>query len=400
MTFLRKTGIELGLYTLVNVVLRGVLAVLAIVASTELGLAAFETAVLLAFGVVWMRFGRILIAPLNNLGTARSAAIGFALVSVGLLSINLAQAATWLLWPGVALLGIGYGAVVLAIKVSMVARASSADTRLAALSWLAVAVNVGAALGPTIAGLLVGAQAFFLALLASSALAIAAAILTTSLVEPSGAASQVRFRWAHLAAIRSPRLWIPLIELFVAFVLYAQIAAVLPLRVSAEAGPAYIGGVFALNAVVVALLQVPVTKFLGTHGWRSRFAGSLGLGVFACGFAVLAFVPGILGVLIATVLLSAAECVVLPQAENSLTEQLGQRELALAFTISAVVAGLGEGIGTLLGVFYALDTQASQQAINTVWMVVAVLAAAVLMYTRGRRQPGTATLENERLDIE
>lgn len=374
------------LYGTVNVVLRGGLAVLGIIGAHDLGWSAGTTAALVAYATLAMRFGRVLIAPFMSGGSVRTAtALGMVAASGGFLLLTHADVEA-LAWLGVSLLGVGYGAVVLSIKVAMVR--DRPRRALAGLGLLAIALNVGAAVGPLLSGLVqasYGGRVDF-ALLAGISLAGAAVAL---LLPSDRATAQARLDAASVRLLLDRRVLYLVALLAVAFCFYAQLYATLPLLVHARAdSDAILGGVFALNAVVVIGLQMPVSALAARHEPVARYGPALGLGVFAVSFVILARTDTVRGLLLATAVASAAECLLLPLIEAELAQRLGPQALTAAFTLSAIGMGVGESAGSYAGVRFAL---AGAPSTETFLLVLAAASCCAALWdgvmAHQRRRP-------------
>jgi hypothetical protein len=75
------------LYALTNIVCRGTMAILGIIAAENLGFSVSKAAMIVGFGVLAMRFGRIAVLPLSVFGPQRMVAFGFLSSALGLASI-------------------------------------------------------------------------------------------------------------------------------------------------------------------------------------------------------------------------------------------------------------------------------------------------------------------------
>ncbi|KZC95647.1 MULTISPECIES: MFS transporter [Clavibacter] len=373
----RPPARELGLYFATNVITRGVLAVLGLIAADGLGLGPTATAALVGTGVLSMRFGRLFVAPLSRCGSRATVVVGHALSGVGLLLLAAGERVAASAWVGVVILGVGYGAVVLAIKVDLVGRAEGTDDRLRILTWLSMALNLAAALGPSAAGLLLAGPGTGTALLVAAAAAFACAAVACWLpVAPIGPTE--RFRWSALRRAAEPDVAVALVSLVVAFAMYAQLASVLPLVVGSTIGVAWVGAVFAGNAVIVLAAQMPVARLSRRFPSLARQSGPLGTLLFATGFGVLAVSTHVAAIAACVVLVSLAECLVLPFVERDLAERLSSTGLAAVFTLTAAAMGVGETAGSVLGVHAALGTAGSLPRFMAGLAVVGVVAALVL----------------------
>jgi MFS transporter, DHA1 family, multidrug resistance protein len=376
-----------ALYALANIVCRGTMAILGIIAAETLGFSVSKAAMIVGFGVLAMRFGRIAVVPLSVFGPQRMVAFGFLFSALGLAGIAAGRCNETLPWVGVALLGIGYGAVVLSIKVALVEAAETEDARLRVLAWLSMGVNLGAAIGPSAAGLLLSSSGARAALIAGAVVCSTAAGVSLLVSSPLGKADSPQFRWRDLACAFTPGVRFQLLVLMVAFFLYAQLSSTLPVHVARSSGPALIGLVFTLNALIVIVLQVPVTIFTERSPGSDRHAAPAGLFLFGAGFAILAISSELSAVLGCVFLISIAECLLLPYVERDLAQRLQGRGLAVAFSLSAAAMGLGETLGATVGVSAALQSSNRLASLMIVLAVVGICFALIVEIMSRRDSP-------------
>jgi len=391
-TPMRWSSLEFGLYFATNVLTRGVLAVLGIIAARSLDFGATATAMLVGAGVLSMRFGRLFVAPMSRYGSRTTAAAGHTLSAAGFLLLACGQVVPALAWVGVVVFGVGYGAVVLGIKVYLVGRAEDARERLGALAWLAVALNLGAALGPIAAGLLLAGPGPTGALLLAAVGALLSAALTLRMPSTRVDATD-RFRWSALRRATEPDIAVSLVSLVIAFAMYAQLASVLPLHVESSIGVAWVGLVFAGNAILVVAAQLPITRLSRRFPWVDRYSGPIGTVLFATGFAALAASTHVATLVICVVMVSLAECLVLPFVERDLADRLSTAGLAAAFTLSAAAMGVGETLGSVVGVRATLSSSAAfthlMTSLAVIGAVASLLLTVVIRYRINHRE-GTA----------
>lgn len=381
------------LYLATNVLTRGALGTLGIVAAGDIGLSPAATGALVATGVLAMRFGRLFVAPFSHAGTRTTVVIGNLLSALGLLGLAAGPTFPAAAWCGVVVLGIGYGAVVLAIKVQLVGETNSPAARLDVLSQLAIALNLGAAIGPTAAGLSLDQVGSTRSFVAAATLAAASAGLA-GLMTPQDFAPSDRFKLAALRRAGDPAVAVALVSVALAFAFYAQLANVLPIVVSSSIGVAYVGLVFVTNAVIVVIAQVPLSRLIGRSPTMERHAGPIGMILFAVGFAALAISTDIGGLSISIIAISLAECLVLPFVERELAERLRDDGLVVAFTLSAAAMGIGETVGSLVGVQAALSSSGAFSSLMlalSIGAVVSALAVSVLILRHSYELKGSSS---------
>ncbi|MGC4857075.1 MFS transporter [Micromonospora sp. DT4] len=345
---LAQRNAAVGLYGLVSLTMRGGLAVLGIAAADDFHWSAALTAAFVAYATLVMRFGRVLVAPFMGSTSVRNVTqLSLLGIGLGYLLLSFAHSVA-VAWIAVTLIGTGYGGAVLAIKVLMVGEQPSGVLR--RLGLLATALNVGAAVGPLVSGLIQASYGADINFLQLGLLSIAGAALTSLL--PS-ARTQVATTSARptVRRLTDPEVSYPLLLLVFAFALYAQLYATVPLLVHARLDSGWVlGAVFVVNAVVVIALQVPASSLAARLDAVRRYGPAIGLVCFAASFAVLAYAHTGAVVLGAVAIASIAECLVLPIVEADLSALFGSGALVAAFTLSALAMGVGESIGSYLGV--------------------------------------------------
>ncbi|WP_460834998.1 MFS transporter [Nocardioides hungaricus] len=367
-----------------NVLMRGVVAVLGIFAADGLELPPAGAAALVSCGVLSMRFGRLFVAPFAQASVRGAVVAGFLLSAAGLAGLAVGPTVEVMAWAGVIALGVGYGAIVLAIKVQLVGDQTDAGERLSALSRLAIALNLGAAVGPVLAGLALSEVGSSRTFFGAAVIALTSAVLASRM--PSGNVTRTeKFQFSALRRVADLDVAIALASVVVAFAFYAQLASVLPLVVNSALGVRFVGLVFVVNAVVVMAAQIPVTRLIDSVPSLDRQAGPVGLVLFVVGFATLAVSSGIVGVVVSVVAISLAECVVLPFVERYLADRLAQDGLAVAFTLSAVAMGVGETLGSLVGVSVVLTSPGSFTALMALLSALGVASAITLSSLIHRR---------------
>lgn len=341
-------------YALVNVVTRGGLAILSVYAATDLHWSAATTAALAGYATLVMRFGRVLIAPLLNRIRTRSATLAN-LVAVCAGAGGLAVVHTSaLIVISVTLLGVGYGGTVLTIKTELVRGSAGPPVR--TLGRLAVALNIGAALGPVVAGVSndhLGGRATYAVLAGGAVITAAVAAATMDRRRPADGPEVPDSRPVGRLAVHAG----PLLGLIaVAFGLYAQIYSVMPVLVDERlGGTSSLGVLFAANAVAVVVLQQPITRWIGRRPRVAARGAAAGTALFATAVAVLAGASSLLLLLSVVLIASIAECLVLPLLEAELTRLVDSRDLAVTFAWSAAAMGGGESVGAFFGVRAALS---------------------------------------------
>lgn len=386
-----ERGTILGAYTAMNVIVRGGLALLSLYVVLDLRLPAGTAAILLAYATLVLRFGRTLSAPLAaRAGPRRTTAAGFAAVAAGYLLIA-AQRSPGSAWAAVTLIGFGFGTCLLTLKVLFTRGAGDAMTQ--RLSYLALGVNVGAAVGPLAASGLATQLSRQYAYGVLGLLAAASALVVPPLLrDPSGGPVPhergARSRRGPWPLLRQPRIVVLLTVVVLGMALYAQLPSVLPLVLaqvldSGSRAGSLVGTVFLVNSVTVIALQVPLTAAVRRVRLLRRLAVAAAMALYAAGFAVLLVAGGLAAVLVGVLFMSIAECLLLPIVETDLAAGVDADGLLTLFALSALAMGVGEAGGTLVGVAAAARGPAATHVLLGALVAVA-LAAGVLDATLSR----------------
>ena len=344
--------LPLGLHFWMNAVVRGELALLAIYATREAHLGATAAALGVAYATLVLRFGRTLVAPVVlRLRLRHSIPLCFLAVAGGsILLASVRSPASF--FAAVTAIGVGFGACLLVLKVAYVAAADRRQSAVRPLSVLATSVNLGAAVGPLFLAGVASATgrpaAFALAGAAALAGAVGAGLVKYGALDAPARAAAERHRRLR------PRLpweaWAVLVVTILAFVLYSQLYASLPLLAANGGWQGAIGWLFALNAVIVILLQVPVGRWLAVDADRRPGAGAAGIALLGLGVIVISVAGSPLGGALGVALFSVGECLALPTLEAAATATVPVSELGPLLALSAAAMGVGESVGSFLGV--------------------------------------------------
>ncbi|GHH24931.1 MFS transporter [Streptomyces rubradiris] len=360
------------------------------------GLSGTDAGLVVGSSILANRAGGVLLVPLiHRLGLKASVGAGYlgAVVAFCALGSGLRlPASCWLVLA--ALVGLFLAMATTAMKAQIAA--FPPDQRLRGFSYLNMAVNAGSAVGPVIGGALLEWHADRLPL-AAAALDLVALTVVPALPgawraserpQPAGGGGRGR--------------WLPQ-RRFVAFsllvcgtwVAYAQVFDVLPAYLGDTVGARDLGLVFTLNAVLVVVLQVPVSALCRRVLNRPR--GGFGILCFAANVvlaaAVLLFALGRsagLGLLLgAMVLFTLSELVWSPLYDAQVGERRGTLTTTAAYALAGVAWGAAESVGAWLGTLLVVHRSASgalSPAAAPYWGAAALaLLTGLAMSWGGRR---------------
>ncbi len=233
---------------------------------------------------------------------------------------------------------------------AMVADVVEPARQLEAYGLLRVAWNLGFALGPAIGGLIVTIS-YDLAFLASAAVSMVAAIIVLLFLAESYVPkpSQRKMRsQLDLSGISLPFLafcffCVPM------FIMAGQFSTTFPVFANERLGidPFIIGIVYGLNGLMVAVIQLPLAR------WLSRFnmfaAMLFGTLVYALGFFSLALIWGGLGLAMSMVVITIGEMIVTPVSTSLTAAYSHEYDRGRYMGVFGLVASLGWFTSSLIG---------------------------------------------------
>lgn len=363
-----------------------VMAILSLFLIQSLNLPAIEAGGILLFASLSFRLSRVFVSPLaNRFPIKQAVCLALFLTSLGYLGLFFAKTLL-LIIPLLLVVGIGHGTNALLVK-TMVANAKTQankqnNSTFLRYSLLTTGINLMAAIGSfTGSTLLVHSSARGVFILASGMYALSGFI---TLGLPSQEHSQLQStNWsAGLSrSLRVPALWRAGLAAAFGWFLYTQSYATLPLFVSEGVHRIdLLGTMFALNALLVVLVQLPISKAM-TY-LRLPIADSIFLAFlsFAAGFALLWLVPTWQMIYVSVSLWTLGEILLMP-ALDTLVAVGGLAEYKqVAFTLNSVAISLGEGAGNLVGLSLAGWLLKSGN-LNTLYAILSLCALTALIIT-------------------
>lgn len=244
---------------------------------------------------------------------------------------------------------IGLGGAMLGPAIKAGVTSVDEEIRGQALSIRNMAVNMGAALGPLLGGVLYSVSFEMIVGLAIMSHLILAVLIWFYVRNPSAHARVQSLTVSFQAVFRYPfMIWFTLVTSGFWF-LYTQFNLTFPLYVKDQfQAEGQVGVLFALNGLLVILLQVPLFQWAEK---RLSMVATLQLGmiVMAISFGVLAAVPTMIGLYLFLFLFTVSEIWVIPMIDH-LTSSLSPAETMGSFLGFVGMAGaIGGGIGNLMG---------------------------------------------------
>jgi DHA1 family multidrug resistance protein-like MFS transporter len=363
-----------GELTVTNIAHFSVLSILTVHLATTLGFHPVETALVLLFTSIGLRFSRIVLAPfIDRFPPRRVIACAIVTSLIGYLGM-MAATTVWPVAISMLLVGAGYGVngMLVTTLASYTARHSRAAFPIYAL--MNSGTNLAAALAPPVSNWLrldVSSHMPFVI----SALALCVSLLLTMRIHTDTPSDyrNLRFTQAVWPLLKHKHFLHVLALVAAGWAIYTQKFAAMPLFIDqALLSPAVIGAAIATNAVIVLLVSLPAAGVIRSRHIPGRTVLGASFALYATAYGLLAAIPTLSGLWISLALWSLGEALLMPQL-NALVSEVTKAENRLAgFSLSAVAIGIGEASGNVGGVFL----MSAALTAHSPWICYAALAAA------------------------
>ena len=235
------------------------------------------------------------------------------------------------------------------VAAALVADLTPAQLRTAAYSLQRVGINIGWAAGllaPSIAAGSSYATLFY----ASVPLTVIAAVALSRMREPPAVTKRPSFTLAELLAFARDRHLLGFLAATMAFyVLQVQLYQTLSIYAARVLGVGRpeMGTVYALNGVMVALLQLPAVSAIERLGSSGAIvAGSLG---YALSYAAVGLVHGQLGLCACVAAVTLAEIVTAPAQQATVTHLAPVGRVGAYMGLFGLAQVVGQSTGPLIG---------------------------------------------------
>jgi MFS family permease len=213
-----------------------------------------------------------------------------------------------------------------------------------------LAINLGMSIGPAAAGFIATRSFRWIFVVNGATTLIAAVVLIATPLSvvhrPSAEPSKGGWRSLHRTLVLDdPRMLLFLSALFLTGIVFFQIEGPLPLFLVEDLhlSPAFYGGLFTLNTVMIVFMEVPLNA--ATAHWPHRRGLALGALLFAIGSGMFAFPGGPITIVVAMIVWTFGEMLLFPQAAAYVAEiaPLARRgeymgAYSLAFSLAFAVA--------------------------------------------------------------
>ncbi len=260
------------------------------------------------------------------------------------------------LWPDV--LGVSitlalsyfFGGVFDPANNAMVADLVEPAKRLEAYGLMRVAWNLGFAIGPMVGGILV-AWSFLWTFVISALISLVAALVVAFFLTETYVPKPRERSEGLLKGIRSiDKLFLAFcIILMPMFIMSGQFGVIYVVFANERVGidTAVIGAVFALNGLMVVLLQFPIARWLeGRNYYLAMGGGSL---IYAIGYLMIAPITDGLGLALTMVVITIGEMVVVPVATNLTVEMSPDDQRGKYLGIFGLFGSIGWFASSLVG---------------------------------------------------
>jgi MFS family permease len=277
--------------------------------------------------------------------------------------------------PIAVLLSLSYffGGVFSPANNAMVADLSEPARRMEAYGMLRVAWNLGFAVGPIIGGFLIMIS-FSLTFTISAIISFGAALIVAFMISESYVPKPKEKKesvWTGITHIK------PLFLLFCVvcipmYIMSGQFGSTYTVYANERIGidTATIGLVFALNGIMVVLMQMPISRWLTERNqYMAMVFGSI---IYAIGFLLIAAVTDSIGLAVTMIIITLGEMIVVP-VSNTLTVLLApDDERGTYLGIFGLVSSFGWFGSTFIGGLLC-DTY------DNGWMIWGILASLGLL---------------------
>ncbi len=349
--FFPPFGILFSEWTLCNIGHYCLLAILSLYLLVTLHLGASTAALLLLFASLAFRLARFFAAPLIDHLSPRFALLLSALLGcLGYVGLIFASHPL-LLMMLFCMIGISYGSNSLIVKT--LAASGLGASRLLRYASINTGLNIGAAVGPIVGNtLFLYWNPHLLFLFPACMFILAGSICILLPTVETQAARQSRWIENLRTALRYSIVRHNMLFVFAGFFLYSQLYSTLPLvtRLLFHT-PALLSSFFALNALLVVLLQIPATRLIISMGFSPRLLLHVSLFMYIAGFILIWLLPYWQMAFPAIVLWTGGEMFIFPALDTLLAGGIPPSLRITCFSLNAVAIALGEGVGSLLGVW-------------------------------------------------
>lgn len=341
-------------YFLTNLGYFGLMSTL-VVALNAAGFPAGRIAVLVMVFTLTNKIAKIPLAPwLDRISATGSVLLGCLMAAAGFAALGYVTGLP-LTAVCLALAGTGISVNALASKQLAAAASDRTGARARVFSLINIGINVAAAVAAPVALYFADRHRHGLVLLAIAVVycvAGAATYVNYSRLGVERHSAPISSWRSYLDTLRMPGLGPFLLVNLFGWFLYGQLFNVLALHVSRTlASPQKLGWLYTLNALLVVVLQLSVTRLAGRFG-RGQHANTvvLAYATFVLAFLSAYLLPGYGGAVVFVVVFTVAEMMFIPSVDVVLLDLIGAQNRAVGYSVLSISTAIGEASGGGAGV--------------------------------------------------
>jgi predicted MFS family arabinose efflux permease len=390
----------------------GLLPVLAIFLTRELGAQPSELGLLLFLFSLAVRGSSVMVGTALDRVPLKATTVGALLLAAAAFALTPLATTALQALPLLVLAGFGFSLHGVAARSLVAEHVKERSASLRAFALVNMFVNVAAAVGPVLGGLVLGTDHLRMAPLVVAGGCVAAAMVIVLAapgqprdgkprVDPLDASVSRRRRLPFAVYARmfaDPGFRRLSVVNFVGWFLYAQLFTALPIYLFNQLGSTSVAAIlFSLNGALIILFQWPVSAAVGRRLARdtSPVPSSLvlGVGLLALSLPVIAAAsaqPALLYV--AVVVFTLGEMVFVPTSDSVYAGFGSGTQRISVYNGKKITTALGESVGAFCGASVSLLV-AQSLGPSAYWMVAGVLGLAstplLSRMARGASNPGT-----------
>lgn len=280
-----------------------------------------------------------------------------------------------------------FGAVFQPAANAMVSDILPREQRLDGYALTRTATNLGWAVGPALGGFLAGWSYGALFIISAVLTLCSGLVLAFFMTDPKRRKTTDRFRLADIIAVKDdPFLARHVLWTFCLYLVVSQLIAPLSLYAVEMVGvsKARLGMIYTLNGLMVATLQVPVTRFF--FRYRLTFQLALGAFLYAIGYTSFGLVTGFTGFIPAVVVITLGEMIMSPPSVTLTSRLAPEGRMGRYMGIYGFVVSAGWSFGPLYGGMI-LEHVAFSHLLAWVFIGSMALVAALGYRAFGNRLP-------------
>jgi MFS family permease len=235
---------------------------------------------------------------------------------------------------------------------AMVADVTEGPRRLEAYGFLRIGQNLGWAAGPLIGGVLTIWFNYWVLFLIGAIITLTMSAFFFINIKESlrQGQSRDRFRLKDLGHVMSDRTFLAfsIISIFL-FIMFGQMSSTYAVYSTDRIGitEAEVGYLFALNGILVVLLQFPIARWISHYRMTTVIA--LGALLYAIGYGTVGFSQSLLMLAMNMVIVTFGEMVVSPASMNLVSNLSPENERGRFMGVFGLVSSVGFALGPFAG---------------------------------------------------